>query len=481
MLQKRLRSYIFRLTLCLSSSLLALPARAQSNPATPGTKAHSDYNAGLQHQQAGELQQAEAAYLRALRQTPELMPARYNLGLLYFEQQRLEAARQQVAAALQHWLADADLHALAGSIAQASAQPAEAQSAWRRACQLAPEHASCAWLQPLAEAPPPPAEALQALRQGEALQHGGQLTAAASKLREAARLAPGWASPAHVLGTVLQQAGQPEAARLAWQEALRRDPGHIGARVQLAERAQQQGQYTVALLHWYQALSHRPRFTRGYAELAALAQQQGQHAAALRWRQQLHQLAPDWPGNRQQLASLYYEQGQLHTARALLQGLPATDPAQQALLARILLAQGEAEAGLLQLQEALKRWPTHTELQLALASAYLSQNQPAQARHSLSLALSQAQPPAEAYALRGQLALQEADLQRGLAWLQRAVQLQPSAAHYEWLIFGQLKAGQPAAAADTLQLALKAHPGHPALASLAQSLSPGRFSRKGRY
>jgi hypothetical protein len=61
------------------------------------------------------------------------------------------------------------------------------------------------------------------------------------------------------------------------------------------------------------------------------------------------------------------------------------------------------------------------------------------------------------------------------------VQLQPSAAHYELLIFGQLKAGQPAVAAETLQLAQKAHPGHAAFADLAQSLKAGRFSRKGRY
>lgn len=478
---QRFKSGFFRLKLCLSICLMGLALSAAA-AAESADSAQSHYNQGMEYQQAGALQAAESAYLQALKQTPDLIPARYNLALLYFEQGQLDAARQHVDAALAHWLVDADLHALSGAIAQARKQPEAAQAAWDRACQLAADHAVCA-MRTAAAAPLSPAPAaLQALRQGETLQHKGHLAQATTILREAARLDPRWASPAYLLGLVLQQQGQTEAARRAWQEALRREPGHIGAYEQLAKMAQQAGDHSQARHYWLQALQHRPRFSQGYAALAEADLAQGQTEAALRWRTQLHQLSPEWPGNRLQLATLYHAQGQMNTARALLQEAgAASSPAEQGLLAHILLAQGETEAARLRLEPALRRWPHHAQLQSAMAAAYLAQNQLPQARHYLGLALSQAQPPAAAYALRGQLALQEQELQQGVQWLQRAVQANPSIAHYEALIFAQLKAGQPAAAAETVLAAQKRYPGHGAFAQLAQTLKTGRFSRKGRY
>jgi len=457
----------------------AADRQSESQQANPAQNAVSQYNLGLTHHQTGELDAAATAYAQALRLDPDLRQASYNLGLLYLQSKQLDKAQAVVSAALKRWLVDPDLHALAGQLAAATDQPQAAQAAYQRAVMLQPDHLAAQWL----EAPPTqtiPVAAQQAYHRGQTQYEQGQYPAALASLQAALQLVPDWDNAHYLLGLIQARNQQVPAAQAAWQSALKHNPEHIGS---LQELAQLASNPQTAEACWQQIANIRPRFSRAYAELAQLAEARGDHALGARWRAQLHQLSPKWPENNYYLARYAYWQGQLEQAIAYLN--PADGQLSQAahlLLSEIALRQGQPQAAQTWLQNALTQWPDSAQVQTQLARYWLAQAQPKQARHYLALALGQAQPPAAAYALRAQLALQEGETERGLLWFQAALKREASLQHYRWLIFAQLQAGRQSEALSTLNAAIQAFPQartelDPQRQALQASLKPG----KGRW
>lgn len=66
-----------------------------------GVKGMENYNAGVQYQQAGQVDLAEQQYKIAIQQNPELGEAYLNLGLIYINKQWFDGALQNTQKAIE--------------------------------------------------------------------------------------------------------------------------------------------------------------------------------------------------------------------------------------------------------------------------------------------------------------------------------------------------------------------------------------------
>ncbi|MBF2052224.1 MAG: tetratricopeptide repeat protein [Candidatus Sericytochromatia bacterium] len=451
-----------RWAMALTLGLMVLPAQAD----TPAA-ALKAYQEGLHLQQAHETEAAEKAYLQALKLAPELVSARYNLGVLYLHQQQAEAAEYQARKILEHWLVDADVYVLLGQALAAQGKTEAAQQQFARALNLQAQHPIKAWLQPLA--PPEekyPAPARAAYERGKRALDKGHDRQAQAAFQEALKQAPHWANAHYLLG--LAQHSQPQLARQSLEKALQLAPQHLGANIVLAR---QLGHSPAAQRYWQGVLEQRPGTLEAYLALGQIALQQADGAAAENWLQQALQLEPQAAKTRVLLAQAALAQHKTPEALRYLEPLPA-DVLEAALLkADLLQNQGQAAAALALLKAARPTQDAH--LQTALARYWFRQGNWQQCRQHLGQAFGQPKVPAVTYALRGELALQEKQPRQAMAYFKRAWELQPELRTLEHFLLAALQHDQAQQAVPLFKQAVKLFP------KQAEHLT--RISHKGAF
>jgi tetratricopeptide (TPR) repeat protein len=164
----------------------------------------------------GRLEEAAAAYRRAIAIAPDFAEAEANLGKALAKLGRHAEAVSHYQRALRGTEEDPDVrHSLAISLERAG-RGAEAIEEYRRVIASRPDH-------PLAH-----------FNLGLALKHMGRWEEALAAFGEALRVAPGDAEACYERGLVLARAGRPGEAAAEFEAALRLRPGYAEARQALS-------------------------------------------------------------------------------------------------------------------------------------------------------------------------------------------------------------------------------------------------------
>jgi predicted O-linked N-acetylglucosamine transferase (SPINDLY family) len=244
---------------------------------------------GLQHRQAGRLQEAEAIYRQILQVAPEQPDALYFLGVLAQQAGQPTVAADYIHKAITRKPHVAEFHDALGESYRAQGKLADAIAHYQRALALKPDCAEAAYhLAVACQQQGRRAEALTQYQQvltlrppfpelhnnlGVALQELGKLDEAVAHLREALALQPGFAEAYYNLANVLKAQGRLEEAVTHYRQTVALKPGIVEAHINLANALREQDKREEALAHYRQALALKPNF----AEVENQIMQEMQH------------------------------------------------------------------------------------------------------------------------------------------------------------------------------------------------------------
>jgi predicted TPR repeat methyltransferase len=174
------------------------------------------YNRGLQHHQAGRLEDARADYRDVLRLQPEHADALHMLGVLAYQVGQYDEALTLISRAGKLKPPNAGVYSNLGNVLQARGQLEEAVAAFRNAIKLAPENT------------------IAHNNLGNALRLQGKTAAAVDAFNRALTIDSGY-TDAHVnLAITYQAMGDDARAASSYEQAVKLDPGNKPAAHMLA-------------------------------------------------------------------------------------------------------------------------------------------------------------------------------------------------------------------------------------------------------
>ncbi len=229
---------------------------------------------GLQHHNAGRLEEAAQCYRQILRRRPRHAAALHFLGLVHYQRGDHERARRLLA----------------------------------RAVKAAPDDARCHVSLALA------CEAL------------GQYDEAHCHLASASSLAPHDAEIRFLLGNHYLARGQHRQAARQYHETIARDPHHAAAYNNLGKVHQAEGALPQARRCFEQAIAANPRFADAYFNLGEVLREQGELVAAQKALETVLRLEPDNAAAHCNLGTLLKDRGRVEEARACYQRALECDP-----------------------------------------------------------------------------------------------------------------------------------------------------------
>ncbi|MEI8195268.1 MAG: tetratricopeptide repeat protein, partial [Phycisphaerae bacterium] len=266
----------------------------------------------VQHQQAGQLAEAEQIYRQILAQQPGQVETLYQLGVLAYQAGRPEAAvellRQVVA--MKPQLAEA--HCNLGKILREMGRLEEAVAACRQALVLKPhfpeacynlgvalsdmgdgllEEAVAAYQRAI-ELKPDFAEAYCNL--GSALRKKGLLEAAEVAYREASARKPDFPEAHSNLGVVLQERGQLAEAGAACERAVALKPDYAEAHYNLGNVLQELGRPDEAIAAYRRAIALKADYAAAYSNLGNALKDRGEVEEAVAAFRRALELQPDF-------------------------------------------------------------------------------------------------------------------------------------------------------------------------------------------
>jgi predicted O-linked N-acetylglucosamine transferase (SPINDLY family) len=207
---------------------------------------------GQQHEQAGNLAQAEASYRNAVRAEPQNAVALYRLGTVCLKQGSFAEAALQLQAALQLAPDEAGTHSNLGIALAALGLREEAVAAFRRAVALVP-----GW-------------AYLHANLGNALRELGRLDEAIACLHEALRLDPAAAATQRNLGLALEDQGKVPEAAASFRRLLQLQPQDADTLVALGRTLAKMGAIEEALRSLRQALLYQPAHAEAHNVIGVL-------------------------------------------------------------------------------------------------------------------------------------------------------------------------------------------------------------------
>lgn len=230
---------------------------------------------GVQHHQAGRLQQAESLYQQALQLAPNNPDALHLSGLVAYQSGRLEDAVTLIGKAVSLMPSSSIMYFNLASALKAQGRPDAAIENYRRAIALNPAYA----------------EAHNNL--GNLLKQQGRFAEAAASLRQALALRPDYAEGHNNLGIALREQGLPDEAIASYRRAVALKPDYAEAYNNLGNALKDQGRLDEAIECYRRALALRPDYADTYGNLGGVLKTRGKLDEALEcFRQQLR-LAPD--------------------------------------------------------------------------------------------------------------------------------------------------------------------------------------------
>lgn len=298
----------------------------------------------------GQVAEAEQTYTTMLTAAPENNTVRKALGDLYLSSERLDAAIAQYQQIVQ-----ADPNDLATAF--------QLGRTWLRVGQL--EQANALAQSMLAASP----SAYQPhLLAGRIALEQGDAAAALARLRQAQSLAPTNSAAQVLIGDTYLAAGRLDDAGSAYAAALALEPRSNTALIGLSRVYLTRGRLEEAESNLRRALRANPSNISAAATLGNVLLRAGRAEEALATLEPLAAQQPDNAGITQTLADAYLAAGRIDEGLALYSDRLATDPATQALvMGQALLAAGQLDAGVQQLEQFAAANPDRLDGLLALA------------------------------------------------------------------------------------------------------------------
>lgn len=374
---------------------------------------------GLQHQQSGQLDEAEQCYRQILRSEPNDAEALHLLGVLAQQRGNYQEAVRLIQSAIQYNPAVSDYHVNLGNTYQLQGSISEAIDSYRHALKMnasdreVRHSLACmlmergdladaeAQFQQLLESRPVFAEtyynmgnlqsrrgnlqgAVDYYRRAIALKANcfefhfnlaGTLFAlhqyleAAQSYRQALQIKPKDADALYSLGVALQEHGDLEAAAEAYQDALQQNPNHASALSNLSAVLMEDGKLERASKLLQISVKERPDSPEAHCNLGNMYRMVGDSANAIECFQNALRQDPNHASALSQLGAtlpdegnILMETGQLAKALSFLQRSIAVEPDSpnaHCNLGKLYMVVGEYEKATECFRTSLKLDPTH--------------------------------------------------------------------------------------------------------------------------
>ncbi len=298
--------------------------------------------AGLAHQQAGRLAEAEAIYHSILAAAPGTSDALHLLGLIARQRGQLDEAADWICRAIDTGRAAAPYLNNLGLVYQAQGKRDAALDCFRRAIELRPDYAEgLNNLSTCLQAQGDHEQSLAVLDRGLALQpqmselwiNRGISLQALRRFEEArAAFDRGIALKPHDplgygnLGLLLRDQRRFDEARKAFERAIELDPNYATAHSNLATTLRDLRQFALAEAAYRRAIELRPEHAKFHFNLANLHRDQFRYADAEQGYRRAMSLDPQLAGVAINLGNLLQNQGRLLEARELFDRACALDP-----------------------------------------------------------------------------------------------------------------------------------------------------------
>jgi protein O-GlcNAc transferase len=259
-------------------------------------------NLGLVLKDAGQPDQAIAAYGEALRLRPNYAIAHFNLGTALEGTGKVDEAITHYRQAIVLRPDYAEAHNNLGNALRSKGQCNEATASYRQAIAIKPNYA----------------EAYTSLS-GE-LRKNGELDGAIAVARKAAEIRPEYAPAYNNLAKALKENGQFDQAIAAYRQFIALNPNSPGALGELGLLLKKSGQLDEAVSAYRKAIALRPDSPEGYFKLGSVLKDMGQLDDAIAAFQRANELAPDDAlAHSNLVVTLNYHQG--FDARAIAEEL----------------------------------------------------------------------------------------------------------------------------------------------------------------
>jgi Tfp pilus assembly protein PilF len=258
-------------------------------------------NLAAQHNQAGNLPEAEKLCLQILHEDPGHVEARYLLGVIDNRAGRHQRAIQNLRAVVQARPDFFDAYTFLGIALHTIGNPDEGVAAFRQAVQLRPNSP----------------EALNNL--GNALQMQGKAAEALDSLHRAVLLRPGYVGALINLGVALQKLGRLDEASQYYQQILFYVPNHAEAHNNLGGALLEQGKPAEAAVSLRQALFYKPDYANAHYNLGCALLKQEKLAEAAASFEQALRLAPNHIQAHSNLGMALHSLGKLDEAKAIFE------------------------------------------------------------------------------------------------------------------------------------------------------------------
>ena len=272
------------------------------------------------HHRAGRLREAQRIYREILEREPDHAEAMYLLGMMAFQERRIEAAIDWFRRAATADPRVAKYHGALGAAHATARRFDEALAPLEKAVSLEPSSADAhgnlatvlrelgrpedaiAAFRTTAELAPDSAEAHGNL--AGALYQAGRNDDALLSARAAVATAPADAEAQSNLGLIAMATGHDEEARTALHEAVRLKPDFAEAHGNLGVALQRQGRLAESKVHLRKLIALRPGDGGGYVNLAKTVRLQGDIGEAVALYRRAVELRPESPAYHSSLLML---------------------------------------------------------------------------------------------------------------------------------------------------------------------------------
>lgn len=239
-------------------------------PGHATARAFSLTHLGNALQEAGEREEAEAAYRDALELLPGHATAHFNLGRLHHAEGRLREAEERYRAAVREIPTFAEAYMNLGVVYRALGEHGKAVVEYREAARLRPDYGPARY------------------NLANALQELGRYGEAAREYERAAEAEPKDVNVVRNLSNAFERMGDLAAAEKAVREGLDRIGRNAELRDRLGDLLEKQGRREEAMAEYRRSVEIDPRYTVAWNDIGLLLYHQGKIEEALEtWRKVL--------------------------------------------------------------------------------------------------------------------------------------------------------------------------------------------------
>jgi tetratricopeptide (TPR) repeat protein len=286
----------------------------------------------VQHHRAGNLREAELAYLQILKADPRYADAHHLLGVVAYQTGRFDEAIASISRAVSLSPSVVQYHTNLGLAYEALGRLHDAVVAYQQAIRVQPiaadAHNNLANLfqqqgrvedaiyhcREALRCRPAFPEALNNL--GNALLAQGQTDQAIDCFQQALRINPKFPNAHNNLGNALKSRSRLDDALKAYAEAIKLNPRYAEAIYNRGLALEQQGQFEDASNCFHQALLINPNFAEAHNNVGIGQQRAGKADEAIRSYMEAMRLKPHYAEACTNLGNVHWEQGRFDEALA---------------------------------------------------------------------------------------------------------------------------------------------------------------------